>query len=370
MKFKQYLTEEWSRSKKMDTDKALEWAEKYAKKALDNARKGNIIYRGSNAGFDALIVSPSQSKKPRKSAYVGSNYYTLLMDNLPSWKQYPKRSQSIICTTDINKSDDYGEIYIVLPKDGSRIGVCSDGDIFDSFRYLFREVRMFSMRAFSKSMVELSSLLGLGKSDYSWKGMIKMFKTIDTLGSMATNEWYSDLLGGDTLKKMDEMMHPKKNKFTLKKSGDILPHSREVWTDGESVMFKFDVFEELSGVSGEGSDFVVNYPIDKLLIMRDDLYRAYSNFNKPYYKPSDSVTVWYEIGGNEDRYMAVNNLAPVIHAIMSGKSTINLTIDGSGRNPYSTVKEQWKYQRRMKFKGLEDLASDEALADDKEDWGY
>jgi hypothetical protein len=370
MRFKQYLNED--RSKSIDNDVAFDWIEKNAKKALAQAKKGNFIYRGISNHNDALMVDPTSGKR-RRSANVGSNYYTLLIDNLPAWKQYPERSRSLICTTSIQKAEDYGsQRYIVFPKDSSKIGVCSDDDIFTSFPYMFKKFKISSLFDFSRFMVELSRDLGLNKSDKDWGNMLKLFKKRDDTDLPATSKWYRLLVGGDSVKEIDEIMDPKKNKFQLKKPGDTMPHSREVWTDGVSVLLTFDAYEEMTGESGDDTvDFESNYPIDKLLIMENDLYRSYVNYNASGYRPSNSVPVWMEyMGDGKFRYMAINNLTSIIKAIMKGKTTIDLSIEGSGQNPYSTTGDKFKYRKNLEFKGMEYFASDEALQDDKEDWGH
>lgn len=376
MKFKQYLLNE-DRSKAISKEDAFKWIEKNCKNALKQAKKGNIIFRGVSRTEDALLIDPSKSKTPRRSAYVGSNYYTLLIDNLPSWSKFPKRSQSIVCSTSKSKAADYGvtsDPYIVFPKDGSKIGVCSKDDIFFSFPHLFKKFDIKSMSTFSDFMEALDKSLGRAGSDSSWNLLKNMFKDLD---STDVRELDIDMfamdkinqLKGNSLKKMNDLLDPKKNRFELKTIGDTIPHSREVWTDGESILLSQSAFEEMTGVGEEHSSFVSRHPIDDLLIMRDDLYRSYINFNKPKYPANDEQSVFMEFLGNgKYRYMAINNLAPIIKAIMEGRPVIDLVIVDSGKNPYSTVDEKWKYKRKLKFKNLEDLADDESLEDDKENW--
>jgi hypothetical protein len=65
------------------------------------------------------------------SAGVKSNHGTLLMDNLPSWSNFPKRSQSLIGTTDVNTHLTFGSHrYFVIPFDGARFGICPAGDLW------------------------------------------------------------------------------------------------------------------------------------------------------------------------------------------------------------------------------------------------
>jgi len=59
------------------------------------------------------------------------NYYTLIMDNAPEWKDYPKRSKSFICS--LLYSNMNGNAFVVIPNDNSIWGVCNEVDIYDSF---------------------------------------------------------------------------------------------------------------------------------------------------------------------------------------------------------------------------------------------
>lgn len=72
------------------------------------------------------------------SAGVKSNHGTLLMDNLPSWSDFPKRSQSLVGTTDANSYNTFGSHkYFVIPFDGARFGVCPAGDLWAVQSVLF-----------------------------------------------------------------------------------------------------------------------------------------------------------------------------------------------------------------------------------------
>jgi hypothetical protein len=67
--------------------------------------------------------------KDRKSSMKG-NYYTLMINNMEAWKDYPKRSQ--ICSLNDSWSGNLtGEkAHVVIPFDNSKWGVCDKGDIW------------------------------------------------------------------------------------------------------------------------------------------------------------------------------------------------------------------------------------------------
>ena len=379
MKFKEYIINE-GRSKPINVIDARKWIDKHGSKAFERAKLGNKIYRGvSGIKGDYFIIDPKKGK-PRRSAYVGSNFYTLLMDNLPSWKQYPKRSQSVICTTDLSKANDYasnGQPYIVIPKDGSKIGVCNDDDIFTSFPYLFKSFKnkdgsTNTLFRFSDELKTLESYLPKSyNSDKSWSSLVKMFKEIDSTDEVhqellgLNKYWFSKITGGDSLKKLESFMEPKKNKFSLKKAGDLIPYDKEVWTDGECVLLSPEAFEVISGEDfDEGDDFELDIKISELKISEKELGKAYSNLAIKSYR--DKVqknpfpTVTHE--GN----MVVDNEGAVILAILKGETYIDTKVEWQSYNYY--VHDEWEYRPQLKFKGLEVFSDEETLEYDQEDW--
>lgn len=142
MKFKNYLLTE-GRSEALSYDDAMTLLRTkctHFKELKDNT--GGGLYRGvKSGGPDYMLVKPSQftrtSLKSNPAAGgVPYNYYTLIMDNSPYFKKYPKRSQSIICASNRSLADIYGDVYQVYPFDGSKIVECASDDIWDSFEKL------------------------------------------------------------------------------------------------------------------------------------------------------------------------------------------------------------------------------------------
>lgn len=121
------------RSSAISMEKALEIAQ------INNPggiSKYPIFRGGRNLKDDFYYIQPSLFN--RKSAYTDDklNYYTILIDNLPSWKEYPKRSRSIICSNNNDYANSYGSLYCVVPAEGSKIAICPSYDIWQSFEEL------------------------------------------------------------------------------------------------------------------------------------------------------------------------------------------------------------------------------------------
>jgi len=86
-----------------------------------------------------MTINPSNFIRRSKNT---DNLYIEILDNSPHWEEYPKRSKSIICTTSKNKASIYGEIYRIIPiEENSKMGLASNRDIFESFRYFNNKMK-------------------------------------------------------------------------------------------------------------------------------------------------------------------------------------------------------------------------------------
>ena len=96
----------------------------------------NYIYRGTERKYlnkEDFAVEVTPGIRISKDGIP--NLYTILLSEiLDSWKKFPKRNRSHICSLDGHTASSYGDyLYYVLPKNGTKIGVCPYGDIWDSF---------------------------------------------------------------------------------------------------------------------------------------------------------------------------------------------------------------------------------------------
>ncbi len=184
----------------------------------------------------------SSKFKERTSAHT-TNEYTILMNHiLDSWKQYPKRN--VICSTDDNNATTYGDTYHVFPFDNTKIGVCSNFDIWSSFKNF-------------DQLTDVNELINDIYGNYNnVKDLEKFLKrtTINDLEDDVTdNIYYENLLNFSsdmTIYNLfnNHVMNPKKNGFKLVNVGTPLPKDREVWFDGKAVMVKYqpkDIMEKL-----------------------------------------------------------------------------------------------------------------------------
>jgi len=118
-------------------DEIYEYLKIYSKKELEECQ----VFKGID--FDPIssypktlypsytILNPKIEKRKSRNT---ANFYTLMMENLSQWRKFPKRSNSLICTTDYYKARMYGTAYRVIPIDlNAKFGVCPEEDIWESF---------------------------------------------------------------------------------------------------------------------------------------------------------------------------------------------------------------------------------------------
>jgi len=200
------------------------------------------IFRQINIGFntygDFNIIDPKTIT--RRSPNSMNNYTNLLASNLPSWKSYPKRNKSLICG-DFNRTSKHfqmGEenLFIVIPKTGSKIGMCAD-DFWDSFN--FGELSDFGRN--------IKKQIGAGYDD-DWSGFKKAIKKID-FDELKVNYSFDETKS--VYQNINEMMNPRNNKFLLKKWDNNFKYDyrffnvQEVWTDSTSLLIRYKTSKEL-----------------------------------------------------------------------------------------------------------------------------
>ena len=250
MRLETYLLTE-GRSKTISKEAAIDLLQDNCKQAISAFEKGYRMYRGVDNKNDFLYIDPK--KGIRRSTSNIPNYYTYILSNHKDWKAYPKRSRSLICATDDLSATGYGSgiVYVVFPYDGAKIGVCSGTDIWHSFVNLTS-----SATGATTAIQNIFAKLGLGKSDNSFKVFKGACKKVDTYLKENPDNMESLLFSinsdtsftytGDFYNNIAKLFSPKG--FKLKKIGNSLPSSNEVWTDSECIMVKETAMDDLYGV--------------------------------------------------------------------------------------------------------------------------
>jgi len=174
----------------VSTEEFINWCESNASKYLQSISKPSSakIFRGFK-GINSHIKGPigpndintsvgkiDSNKMNRVSANT-FNYYTLWMDNHPSWSEFPKRSKSLVCSTNLITASNYARksyAQLMIPADSNKIGICSDDDLWTSFDALsdmaensVSRDRHFTMDTFMTVLYYGLSGLGIPESEVS-----------------------------------------------------------------------------------------------------------------------------------------------------------------------------------------------------------
>lgn len=175
-----------------------------------------------------------------------------LLDNLPAWKDYPKRNKSIIATSGDKKSNGiYGsDYYIIIPFDGAKFGVVPGDDLWGC-RFKVGENKGVCFGTLQSSMDDnkvLNSNYDIMMEDiqrlydnYEGNDMLLMnwskvlgqfFDYIKSLGYESVKQAFSDLLTPDKLYGFDRPEHFRISNYTELKNDDS-----EVWTDSKCLVY-------------------------------------------------------------------------------------------------------------------------------------
>lgn len=204
---------------------------------------------------DVMLYNPKAID--RVSANT-KNYYTLLFDNSPYRNNFPKRSKSLICSTNYYNTIDYGDIFRVIPFDDAKIAICDSEDFWVSFH--LEKYGIYSLDDFNTTLEFLYELL-TGKKlienyDILVKQINKMMLLFNKLNKdkfekmKLTNDYFKIWNWKDIKnfpKSLDEiykMLDPIKNDMKLynynnyKKIELMTYENNEVWTDSKSILIK------------------------------------------------------------------------------------------------------------------------------------
>lgn len=236
MRLQKYILNERSRGTEIGWDEAITILKTNCQEALANR---NFIFRGVEAKREYYIISPARSTRISRNTH---NYYTLLFDNLQTWKKYPKRSKSIICTTDSRYALDQGYTYVVFPFDSAKIGVCPSEDIWGAFR-----PKLDVLSNFNDDIRALVIEYKLS-SPNTYRELTNFFKEVDNIkDTIISDRWlahdspfWKPYLDNPDLKLIDfikNFFNPDKHGFKLTTIKDFnIAENREIWTDSTSVL--------------------------------------------------------------------------------------------------------------------------------------
>jgi len=213
-----------------------------------------LILRYSQMGGMKYIYTDPQ-KFNRKSSNT-SNYYTLIMNNDPSWEHLPKRKLSCSHTEiDSDEVKDRGneDVYVVVPFDGNVWGVCPKIDMWDSIKNL-GDKRLDHL---NRQLEDIADYLQMRLRDDNIKNFKEDLKEIDLELKNADDinyDHFDNLVynfkdSGDIYQYLVDLLEPNKNNIKLLSTREVYNMTgkdKEVWTEGKCLMIQVDEYERIT----------------------------------------------------------------------------------------------------------------------------
>lgn len=189
------------RTVKMPDDKIKPTLDKHFSKTYPNGFHG---YRGAGYTESNLFLNPQKLARTSKDS---NNLYYVLLDTLPSYKDYPSRSKSIIFTNKQQEARKYNPItFQVYPSNYAKLAVAEAKDEFISLPYAFS---VFGTYTFSSMISDLVISLA---SLYLIRPHLDELKRIYESGNMThLREWIEDMqavLSKSTIRSNDFYRNP------------------------------------------------------------------------------------------------------------------------------------------------------------------
>lgn len=257
--------------KNLATKAAIDFLNAHCKDAIWMLEKNTPVYRGINDYHDPDIKTTKDFSlvdtmlTTRKSQNT-SNFYTVILDNNPLNKDFPKRSKSFVGTTSIDYAHGYSNsgsdsIFVMIPTDQAKIGIVNHADIWHTRIKLFGH--SMAIEQFNDEFNELfhSFFDKNNLTFYPEEVTINMFKDFDKKlksGDIAATDTFREVFGGMAVVKgyhlrfLEEIFKA----YSSEKTGHEWCYASncpqvafktmtEVWISGKIVLIRLDMWRSL-----------------------------------------------------------------------------------------------------------------------------
>lgn len=260
-----YLKTYEETSKTPDTKLTEEEFDSYLKRCPHlNLLDDKPIYRSINLFGKYYLIDPSipynqpllpkpfsspvkfythNGMKLRKSAYTHENYYTLLINHLESYSNFPKRQT--ICS--VNKNWMGSSMYRILPLEDIRIGIVPSHDIQDGWDCNFHDKYGFTPYTLNDFYVWNKI------SDDDWVSFTESISKVKDgtkirfhghdIRREYNNDHYNKLLKLFNLKELNMEFSPENLNFNSMKYSEYIQselYGNELWIDKPHLLMKIE----------------------------------------------------------------------------------------------------------------------------------
>lgn len=235
------LFENYSRwgSKKLEES---EFNSLFSENCKNYSEENTKIFRGVDYIGEFVFIDPKKGEV--RSSIEDTNIHIDLIDELPAWKDYPKYSKCVIGMTSQTGSGGYGStIYEIIPYDNSKIAVCPEPTIWESFSdggwgdYIYLVDRFFY--EFGIDNVNQLKSIGNMTANSSYPGELSDATEFLESLSRKMKIKFEDITGLDCFNFInDYLFNPDERGFELLNytKGFEANNYKQVWTDGPVLM--------------------------------------------------------------------------------------------------------------------------------------
>ena len=246
--------------------KFLSWGKDYTENCL--------IYRKDENRGDFLLVNPKTSSQDRIAPYAFKNYHNLLISNLESWKDWPRRNKSLICASSYRALSHGGGFikgpsvdYVIIPFDDTMVATGDRSDFWNCFPNLPKDEDFMeedldrpSIAYYMTSLVNELDRNVKPSLNTNWNEL-KLFLEGSEASEQIIGKYFTtdyEVLWDDSLnllENLDILLNPKSNNFKLTDIVGVMnlysqldtneSEALESWFEDESIMIRLDKITEI-----------------------------------------------------------------------------------------------------------------------------
>lgn len=256
--------------------------------AFESFNSGSVLYRGirSITDNDDLFIASEYLPVKRVSSDSANIINYFMSELLPSWKDYPKRSEGVVCTNSLRYAEHFAgnddRVYFVFPENGANLGICPTNDIWSSFKknnivinedsfsigyldtlllYFFAICNIISMpntalsiNSVNNEKLNVRNNFKQFNKEYISKCILNCNKIINNnLYNIEECDYYpvyirsTDFINkvikyGNIILAIDDILDTDRNGFNTMRLNYVMPclsYDSEVWTDSVCLLVKY-----------------------------------------------------------------------------------------------------------------------------------
>ena len=246
--------------------KFLNWGKDYTEDCL--------IYRKDEDRGDFLLVNPKLSSQDRIAPYASKNYHNLLISNLESWKDWPRRNKSLICASSYRALSHGGGFikapkanYVIIPFDDTVVATGDRGDFWNCFPNLPKDEDFMEEDLDRPSIAYymISLVYELDRNvkpslNTNWNELKSFLEGSEASEHIISKYFTTDneVLWDDSLNLLENLnilLDPKSNNFKITDIVGVMnlysqldtneSEALESWFEDESIMIRLDKVTEI-----------------------------------------------------------------------------------------------------------------------------